>query len=373
MENILILMLEQLNKTDCDKLVSKSINEYKNKDVSLIPFLEAMYLYNMYYDSFLEDSLMNLLYPYKLKRVIDIANNVFDKSGKIVFKQDNGHFRFSGSIQMKELENIIGVLIKYGDINYIVTLMKKAIPYIEKAGPSRNFYIALKLMEMNGCLPLKFGAYFTKDYFEMHKDKEYYKEMYDTILNVIALSRVPLKARAIYFSLKNLIKSLNENMIFDFGSVCLSCFKVIEISTKSLIITPLIEGIDKGKLYDLIPDNIKRGYSKEKFNIDRLELGKIYHLLDSLKNMNNLLSERLRSIFKTEANQASYQSYIHPLILSIYRNPAAHSEYLSYEKGMEAYKILNDYISKALPYFKGDFDTIEASDTVLNILKQSIN
>lgn len=349
MKNVLLDNIFKLkNRKDIDTYVENLIPLIKSGEI-LYPqayYLEAMYLYNMYLHAMEMSDCEGYLYPYKLRKMIEIANEL--NPSKPTFSKATRFYTYNGTFKLSQLNETLEVLINYANITYICKVLNYLLPHIEKIPVSENFYIAIALMKLNGIeLPPRIGQYITVDYIRLCGEQDFYKSARDRIKKVIALETLPLKAKAMYFQLPSLYKSLEESAIFDFGSISLQCFKIIEQTMKDLL-----ENIFKGKtsneVYEILPEDLKSKYKKESFKLNRLELGKITYLLEDLFDKNDTLSNILKEKFKDEDTVNIFLNYINIKNINKYRNPPAHGDYLPQELADEAMQIMNGFIYEAM-------------------------
>lgn len=340
MEEILKEILKQKNKKDLDTFAENALRE--NKHLPLAGAFEAMSLYNMYSYA-TEYKADEYLYPYKLQKRIEIAN-AYDS--KPLFTLSNGIYSFKGSLKLEELSDILDVLIKYADITLITKIMKLTLPILKHLPLNQSFYVALAVMKFKQIeLPVMIGQYYTNDYLARCSEMPFFSDARLKLKKIIALTQLPKKAKSMYFTLPSLYDSISESGMFDYGIISLQCFKIIEITSKD-ILTHIFNDITSEEIYDILPDDLKEIYKREKFNLDYLEIGKIYVLLKNSKYNDGEMSSRIKNYFKDNLDE--YISYIVPENINNFRNKPAHGEYIVEEEATKALEILDSFINKAL-------------------------
>lgn len=351
MANALLTEVFRLkNRKDIDSYVSDISIKVKNNEIyfPLYNYLEAMHLYNMYLDALDSEEVEGYLYPYKLQKIIEIANSLADKP---IFSRVNRLYVYSGSVKTKELDGILDVLIKYANGNFLIKLLNATLPIIKSVSVLENLYVSIAIMRYKGIkIPPKIGQYYTEEYLQICSKEKFYPEARRKLKKFIALEQLPKKAKAMYFQLSTLYKALEEATIFDFGVLSLQCFKIIEITTKDILIKGFSNLTDQ-EIYNILPSDLKDKYNEETFKLERLEIGRIHYLLNQAKLSNDPLSSKLKEIFKTEELLDSYIEYITPQNVNKYRNAPAHGEYLPQEVADEALKLLDSFINEVLYSF----------------------
>lgn len=349
MENPILKEIFKLgNRKDVDTYcdIIKEDIKTNNRVYPIAFFLEAMHLYNMYHYAIDNEEFEGNLYPYKLVKMIEIGNEMNIETP--IFTKKNGLYTYNGTLKINELNSVLGVLIDYANTNFLCKLLVAVFPYIDKISFLENIYIALGIMKFKGLsLPPKIGQYFTADYLQSCGEMDFFQSARDRLKMVIALEQLPEKAKAMYFQLDTLYKCLEDSAIFDFGVICLQCFKIIEISTKELIKKVLINKSNE-ELFDMLPQELMGLYKRESFKIDRLEIGKIYFLLENLFEKTDSLSVLLRNLFENSDDANNFISYFHPKYINRYRNAPAHGSYLSQEDADFMLRHLNGFINDPL-------------------------
>lgn len=335
------------NRNDVDDYAKRIVEKVRAKElhIPLYIYLEAAHLYNMYLEAFQNEEVEGFLYPYKLSKIIEIANST-DSSE--IFKRNNRLYVYNGALALKELDGVLDILIKYANVNFLIKLVKQVIPLIKDVSCLENMYIALAVcMFMKVELPPKIGDRYTVDYMKECSALPFYADARRRLKKLIALLQLPPRAKAMYFQLPTLYKGLENAAIFDFGVVSLDCFKIIEISVKE-IMSQMLKELSNEQIYEILPAELKDRYQADSFKIERLEIGKIYYiLLDSFKR-DDELSKRVSAYFGTEELLNSFIAFLKPEYIKKYRNAPAHGEYLPQELADEALKILDSFINEAL-------------------------
>ncbi len=340
MDNILQELLLLKNKKDLDTYYENVL--LNKKEYPLAGAFEAMCLYNMYSYS-TEFNGSYYLYPYKLQKRIEIANN---NSSKPKFSLVNGIYTFKGSINLEELEDILNVLTNYAEVNLICKILSFALPVIVKLPLSESFFVALGVAKFNHVeLPLKIGQYYTQDYLNECAGEKFYQNGRIKLKKIIALSQLPNKAKSMYFTLPALYDALSQSATFDYGIISLQCYKIIEITTKD-ILNDMLKDKSKEEIYDMLDENLQGIYKREKFSIDYLEIGKIYVMMKNSLYNDDELSLIIKDYFDDLLED--YISYISPEYISHFRNKPAHGEYLVEEEATKALGLLDDFINKVL-------------------------
>lgn len=340
MEQILKELLTQKNKKDLDTYAEKAM--LAGMDYPLAGAFEAMSLFNMY-NFATEFKATQYLYPYKLQKRIEIANS---KESKPLFTLSNGIYSFRGSLKLEELSDILAVLIKYADINLIIKIMKLTLPILKHLPLNQSFYVALAVMKFKQIeLSTMIGQYYTNDYLAKCSEMPFFSEARLELKKIIALTQLPQKAKSMYFTLPSLYNSISESGMFDYGIISLQCFKIIEITSKD-ILSRIFSDLSNEEIYDILPDDLKENYKREKFNLEYIEIGKIYVLLKNSQFNDDEFSTRIKNYFNE--NLQEYISYIVPENINNFRNKPAHGEYIVEEEATKALEILDNFINKAL-------------------------
>ena len=133
--------------------------------------------------------------------------------------------------------------------------------------------------------------------------------------------------------------------MFDYGIISLQCFKIIEITSKD-ILARIFSDLASEEIYDILPEDLKEIYKRDKFKLEYLEIGKIYVLLKNSQFNDSEISLRIKNYFKDSLSD--YISYIVPENINNFRNKPAHGEYIVEEEACKALEILDDFINKAL-------------------------
>lgn len=340
MDSILQELLLLKNKKDLDTYYESII--LNKKEYPLSGAFEAMCLYNMYsYSTDFNGSYY--LYPYKLQKRIEIANC---NSSKPKFSLVNGLYTFKGSINLDELEDIFNVLANYAEVNLICKILSFALPVIVKLPLCESFFVALGVAKFNHVeLPAKIGQYYTQDYLNECATTDFYQNARIKLKKVIALAQLPNKAKSMYFTLPSLYDALSQSATFDYGIISLQCYKIIEITTKD-ILSDMLKDKSNEEIYDMLDENLRGIYKREKFSIDYLEIGKIYVLLKNSLYNDDELSLIIKEYF--EDLLEDYISYICPEYINNFRNKPAHGEYLVEEQATKALGLLDEFINKVL-------------------------
>ncbi len=347
MEEIFKELLRLNNFKDITEFAEGVVEAHKknNTKPKLAQAFEAMNLYNMYIDAINRPGCEGYLYPFKLRKVIEIANAFCEEPCFVVNK---GYYAFRGEISIDELDSILNVLIKYANVNLIIKIVRAFLPLASNVPVLESIYVALGLMKYKKVeIPVKIGKQYTAEYINQCSEMPFYQSARLSLKKIMSLTLLPRKAASMYFSLSDLYKSLCEAGIFDFGIIATQCFKIIEITSHEILKNVFL-GLTNEDIYELLPQNLKDSYVKEKFNTDFLEIGKIYHLLNDSKNEKNIMYDYIIKYFKNEENLDVYLSYITPSYIAKYRNAPAHGEYITQEIADEAVKILNEFINTAL-------------------------
>lgn len=347
MEEILKKISKYNNFKDITTYTEQIIEDYRknNTKPKLSQAFEAMNLYNMYIDAMDGKNCEEYLYPFKLRKVIEIANAFTNDPCFVINK---GSYVFRGEISIDELDSVLNVLIKYANVNLILKIIKAFLPLASSLPILESIYVALGIMKYKKMdLPIKVGQYYTMDYISKCSEMPFYQSARQALKKIISLSQLPRKAASMYFTLPELYNALCEAGIFDFGIIATQCFKIIEISAHE-ILNKIFTGMQNEDVYELLPDNLKEAYTKDRFNLGYLEIGKIYHLLNDSKNEKNDLYNKIISFFKDEEILDLYLSYFTPAYISKYRNAPAHGEYVTQEVADEAVKLLDSFINTAL-------------------------
>ena len=352
MQNKLMEQIFKLtNRSDIDSYVENILPKIKSGEV-YIPqayYLEAMYLYNMYLYAMDFKDVEGYLYPYKLRKIIEIANEL--NPSKPTFSKATRMYTFSGSLKISELNQTLEVLINYANIPFICKIMTHLMPHVKKLNLLENVYVAIAVMKLNGFeVPVQIGQYYTVEYIRECGEQDFYKSARDRIKKLVALSQLPEKVKAMYFQLPVLYKSLEDSAVFDFGSISLQCFKIIEQCTKD-IIKKAFDQMDDEDIWDILPLDLQQLYKRDTFKVERLEIGKIIHLLNNLFDKSDVMSQKLQSVFKNDDVLNSFLKYVNFDNINKYRNPPAHGEYLAQEVADEALEIMNGFIYDALYKF----------------------
>jgi hypothetical protein len=340
MEQILKELLKLKNKMDLDSYTEDILAQ--GSYYPLAGAFEAMSLYNMYSYA-TEFKADQYLYPYKLQKRIEIANF---KESKPLFSLSNGIYSFKGSLRLEELSDILAVLIKYADIALIVKIMRLTLPILKQIPLNHSFYVSLAVMKFKQIeLPTKIGQYYTNDYLAKCSEMPFFKEARLELKKIIALTQLPKKAKSMYFTLPSLYNSISESGMFDYGIISLQCFKIIEITSKD-ILARIFSDLASEEIYDILPEDLKEIYKRDKFKLEYLEIGKIYVLLKNSQFNDSEISLRIKNYFKDSLSD--YISYIVPENINNFRNKPAHGEYIVEEEACKALEILDDFINKAL-------------------------
>lgn len=347
MEEIIKNILKFNNFKDITTYAENIISSHKqnNTKPKLAQAFEAMNLYNMYIDAMDGKNCEGFLYPFKLRKILEISNSF---TSEPCFVVKDGLYVFRGEISIDELDSILNVLIKYANVNLILKIIKAFLPLASSLPILESIYVAIGIMKYKKMeLPVKIGQYYTVDYINKCSEMPFYQSARQSLKKIISLSQLPRKAASMYFSLPDLYNALCEAGIFDFGIIATQCFKIIEITSHE-VLRNIFDGMENEDIYELLPDNLKETYVKEKFNPDYLEIGKIYHLLNDSKNDKNNLYDYVIKFFKTEESLELYLSYITPAYIAKYRNAPAHGEYVTQEIADDAVKLLDSFINTAL-------------------------
>lgn len=143
----------------------------------------------------------------------------------------------------------------------------------------------------------------------------------------------------------------NSNKLFDYSSVSLQFFKVIEIELKEKVILYCGGDLDEEQLYKGITESEDLSKFKTDF-LERLELGKIRYILRNVKSlMYDIRNEqevkyyneevavfykKLIALFINVDNINFFLGILHNNCVNLYRNSAVHTGILSYERANEA-------------------------------------
>ncbi len=347
MNELLENIFKLKNRKEIDTYSDEIAEKLKNNEM-YFPcsyYLEAMYLYNIYLEAFENEEVEGYLYPYKLRKVIEIGNLLSEEP---MFRRFNNLYVYQGKLLIKELDSILDVLIKYANINFLIKLLVQVIPLIKKVPYLENLYVGLGIMRFKRIeLPPYIGEYVTKDYLDKCGEMPFYPSARKKLKQFIAMLQIPPRAKALYLELPKLYQALEEGAMFDFGQISLACFKIIEISVKSIIKDALKE-YTNSEIYNLLSDDLKKIYKEETFKLERIEIGKIFFILNNSLKDEDTLSKKIRNYFSDDDLLKMLLRFINPENINKYRNGPAHGEYLAQELADEALNILDSFINEFL-------------------------
>lgn len=149
-----------------------------------------------------------------------------------------------------------------------------------------------------------------------------------------------------------------ENNLFDYSSVSLQFFKVIEIELKEKIINHCCKDLNKELLYEGLEYLNLTSFNNDFLN--RIELGKIRFILRKVKSMMYDLRQdieieyvndeikifytRLVSLFMNVKTINFYLDIINQRVVELYRNSAVHTGIVSFNRAQEALYITKIFL-----------------------------
>ncbi len=164
------------------------------------------------------------------------------------------------------------------------------------------------------------------------------------------------KSLTFYNDASIMLDVFKKNNLFDYSTVALQFFKIIEVEFKEKIIMNLSKDLNKQNLFEGLSEVVLLNSYNDKF-LERLEFGKIRYILRQVKNFlfdkkndkeilyvnedTKIFYTRLMYLFGNIKNINFYIDILNQRVIDLYRNSSVHTGIVSYERALES-RVLTD-------------------------------